>query len=194
MAKLIPLPTRETLVRRMLRYYDQADAATLEKGRNWYPDAKRFCEELASESETYSADTVAAVVAVLSPRVNWASNMSDAKDMVMTAVDPEAGEYPPLRAIGDNISKAAFILNGEAPENVLSGPKVIPFRDAIMGDENAFVCDSWMMRVFGIDRDAPTPRVLKEIRAAAKLAAKRRNESVRSMQAIAWIVIRGSAS
>lgn len=101
-----------------------------EHGKSWYPIARFAAEKLDPEDP----DRAAAVIAVLSPRLHWDRN-------IQAAVDVYDGRRPGvLRA---NSDKAFRIVNGEDPDEVVSGPKVRAFWHAIVNpaDPRAIVID-----------------------------------------------------
>lgn len=191
MPKLAPIPHRGTLTRRILRAYDSATDAQRETGRDWYSNAQKWVQATSSEF-SMDTETVAAILAVLSPRCDWSDNLIDARTMIETAHDETAGEYPPVTALGANRDKAAYILNGADPNEIVRGPKVSTFWRNLLGDPDAVTIDSWAMRAVGMP-DVPTPRTHREVESAYRRAAKLRNETPSAMQAIVWVVTRGKA-
>ncbi len=89
------------------------------EGAAWYALVNAWCVDRA---DTYgvSVDTVAGIVAALSPRLRWEDNLADA-DRVLS------GSSGACRALRANVAKAERILAGESPEDVLGGRKVRSF-------------------------------------------------------------------
>jgi hypothetical protein len=126
-------------VRHITATYWAASAAARAYGELWYKEA----HALARELDPTNVERGAAVIAVLSPRVNWDLNVRLAR--LAYALHTSAGvvgqPHPStpdemarqlrgtLRASG---RKAARILNGEDPYKVVGGPKVTAFWHAIV--------------------------------------------------------------
>lgn len=194
MAKLIPLPSDSTLTRRAARIYDSSNSVVREDGRNWYSVGHQFCVELSAETNgRYSIEQVAAIVAVLSPRNSWKTNIRDARLLIMAAL--EGTDYPTnIVALNANRAKAIRILSGEDPFTVVKGPKVTAFWRNLFRDPYHVTVDVWILRAFGItDREAPTARQYRALSKAITRAAELRGETPSTMQAIIWIAVRGSA-
>jgi hypothetical protein len=68
----------------------------------------------------------------------------------------------------------------------LAGRKLDNFRKAIIGDPDAVVVDRWMMRAFGIPKDAATPAQYDMIEQAVKELAMKQGVTPRQMQAAIW--------
>lgn len=148
-------------------WLDTADAGMWEQGRNWYSDARAFSRWLA---ETYgiSVEQAAGVLAVLSPRVDWDTNMRTAVavcaqwntgEATVATVLAESGAV----AYGPNVAKALWILDNHAREcdggktctkvpgegfetcAPVHGPKVSAFYRAILGASIGTI-DVWAYR------------------------------------------------
>lgn len=100
------------------------------EGRSWYATARAVAESL----DPTDPERAAAIIAVLSPRLNWDKN-------VEAAVEVYAGNHP--KVLGANAAKAARLMAGENPDDVVSGPKVRAFWHAIVNpsDPRAIVID-----------------------------------------------------
>jgi hypothetical protein len=78
--------------------------------------------------------------------------------------------------------------------NALRGQKTNAFAKAIAGDENAITIDVWMCYAAGLETNAPNKTQYKELSLAVENVAKEMKLTPRTMQALIWIVFRGSAS
>jgi hypothetical protein len=143
--------------RNITRYFRSIDPAVIAEGREWYPRALAYAIELAEyawgrkpmsvdENDDWDAEInkAAAVIAVLSPQVNWERNKMMAK-LAYTAyrenrVDAAIAAWPGLKT---NAHKAFAILGGIDPNEVVGGPKVRQFWFTIMNpsDPRAVVVD-----------------------------------------------------
>jgi hypothetical protein len=134
------------------------------------------------------------VIAALSPRVQWSTNLSAAAAIIGAAQRKES--EPIVAGLPDNRAKAWRIANGEDPSLVLSGPKVTAFFANITGDHNAVTVDVWAARAAEgeSNKNAPTGKRYERIADAYReAAAAARNVSPRTMQAAVWTHIRGAA-
>jgi hypothetical protein len=104
--------------------YRAATTAERAEGRSWYATARLVAESLDPADPVRAA----AVLAVLSPRLSWERNVEAAG---------AAYSGQPTRTLKANEDKARRILNGEDPEDVVSGPKVRAFWAAIVDPDNA---------------------------------------------------------
>jgi hypothetical protein len=148
-------------------------SSTLEErtaGRDWYHRARRLAEDLVLEfgargvqpgvawNWDEAVTRAAAVIAVLSPRLNWNKNVELARQVYTDAFtmrtiyaerpDDYRGErqrltnmFPGLKGNGDKAYR--ILIDGEDPEDVVSGPKVTAFWRTIVdpSDPRAVVVD-----------------------------------------------------
>lgn len=147
----------------------------------WYRESRRTARALARKHGVTLA-TAAGVIAALSPRIRWGTNVLGA-DMILGGSDSGPG-------FNTNVEKACRIRDGEKPLSVLGGPKVRAFYRAIMGDKDAAVIDVWMWRAIGV---APGSVPYHKAEEALRSAANRCGVSVSDFQAIVWTQVRGGA-
>lgn len=123
----------ELAARRALDDRDAARAAL-----EWYDRARAWAESLAA-AYGFTLEAVAGAVAALSPNVTWESQLEwTPRVLEAFRVDAEALPGP---AYGRNKGKAAAILAGADPLEILGGPKVRAFYAGIMaGGNTAAVC------------------------------------------------------
>lgn len=165
-------------------YREIASRATygqIEQASKWYLDAERVAEDVARNLNT-TLEIGATVVSAFSPRERWSLN-------VAKAIKFSLGE--PVVALGNNIrmANAALTLGYDA----LKGQKTNAFARAIAGDENAVVIDVWMLRAVGIEKKSPTQSQYRDMANAVTEVATLYGMTPRAMQALIWIVVRGSA-
>jgi hypothetical protein len=122
--------TIELRAKNITATYRAATDSERVEGRSWYATARAVAESL----DPASPEKAAAVIAVLSPRLNWDKN-------VEAAVSVYKGLHP--KVLGANALKAKRIMAGENPDDVVSGPKVRAFWHAIVNpsDPRAIVID-----------------------------------------------------
>ena len=159
----------------------RATFGQIEEASKWYLDAERVAEEVARNLGT-TLEIGATVVSAFSPRERWTRNVSN-------AIKFSLGEE--VVALGNNIRMAnAALTHGFS---ALKGQKTNAFAKAIAGDENAVVIDVWMLRALGIEKKTPTQSQYKEMAKAVTLVATKHGMTPRAMQALIWIIVRGSA-
>jgi hypothetical protein len=176
-------------VARVDGWLDAATAQDLADGLAWYDRARREAERM---SRTYGLPTrhCAGVIAALSPRCQWASNVRSAERMIAAAI---AGELEPVaNGTMSNRDKAWRIANGADPDEVLSGPKVRAFYANIMGDTEAITIDVWAARAAeGRDyKNAPKQRRYDLLAESFRRVGRKRGMHPRDVQAAVWTVYR----
>ena len=164
------------------KLYQQADYAALRNGRTWYTSTGRWCARLSARYDV-PIEAVAGIVAVLSQRKRWRENRLEAV---------RALQGKDIRALGTVRVKVKNILAGRVDISV-KGPKIRAFWRAILGDPDAVVLDSWMLKAYGETRKRLTP--LQYSHLANKLRRDAAYEEADSavFQAVVWCVIRGAA-
>jgi len=166
-------------------YSEIASRATfgqVEQAAKWYLDAETVAREVATNLGV-SLEIGATVVSAFSPRERWSRNVSN-------AITFSLGEE--VRGVlGNNVrmANAALTLGYDA----LKGQKTNAFARAIAGNENAVVIDVWMLRALGIEKKSPTQAQYKVMADAVTTVATKYGMTPRAMQALIWIVVRGSA-
>jgi hypothetical protein len=171
-----------------------ATAADLAVGLAWYDRARRAAADMADRygvSESHvPVECAAGVIAALSPRCQWASNVRAAE--LMLAAAAAGAPEPVTNGTLANRRKAWRIANGAEPDAVLSGPKVRAFYANIMGDREAVTIDVWAARA-AEGRDWPHAPVKRRYRLLAesyRRAGERRGMCPRDVQAAVWTVYR----
>lgn len=178
--------------RRILRHWQAATPAERADGLAWYARAESEARRLGS---TYELTTrhAAGIIAALSPRQRWSTNIAAAERVCAAA---HAGlANPPRVGLGPNVAKAWRIANGEDPADVLGGPKVRAFFANITGDHDAVTVDVWASRAaYGRD-DAPVPagRTYERLAENYRRAAALLGIPPRELQAAVWVHVRGEA-
>jgi len=165
-------------------YSDLAKKATfgqVEQASKWYLDAERVAAEVARNLDS-SLEVGASVVSAFSPRERWTNN-------VAKAISFSLGNHIPGFKNNMLMANNAIAFGYGA----LNGAKTNAFARAIAGDEQAVVIDVWMLRAVGIEKKTPSQSQYKEMANAVKKVAFDFGMTPRAMQALIWIVIRGSA-
>ena len=187
--------TARSMRDRVLATYAQASPLELEDGARWYAEAQRISADLGFRYGV-STHTAAGVISAMSPRTQWQVNLDFADRLLASAWLGESG--PPAVHTTKGRAKAWLIVQGAEPMGVLNkggAGKTTSFYRAIMG-EAIPVVDVWAARCAeGKDfRDrAPEGRRYREIEKAYLMAARVAGVGASEMQAVTWIVTRGSA-
>ncbi len=168
----------------LVRHWQSATRATRAAGSGWYRKAGKVTRAIARECGVSNA-TAAGVIAALSPRVQWVYNVKAAR-LLLSGVTPAC--------FRQSLAKANRIAAGERPLKVLSGPKVRAFYRALMGDQSAAVVDVWTARAAGLSGDFLSAREYSDVAAALQIGATECNTTVSTLQAVAWVQVRGRAS
>lgn len=108
---------RGQVTRRLIRLFNDATDEELDYGLRWYQDAHAWAAQTAAEHGR-TTDEVAGVIAALSPRCPWPSNLRRTVEML------ETGD---TYGLTNGRDKARRILGGAAPLDELSGPKTRAF-------------------------------------------------------------------
>lgn len=170
-------------------------------GARWYSSANEIAMSLAVEYGL-TLQTVAGVIASLSPRNKWSRNVIDAENLIETFVrDPESAVNIKVCTFGKNKEKALNILKAdqdfytENVRDILKGPKLIEFFNCILHVEDVCI-DGHAYCIFNGSRtslkDVPAigVKLRAEIKSDFKKAAAKFKISPAEMQAITWVTWR----
>ena len=180
MTTLVPLRTARTNIRQV---FERATPEALNEGLAWYEDAADWCSALGK------LETVAGITAALSPMVSWPTNQAAAKALI------EGEQVERYGVFGSNIIKAWRILDGARPLDVLGGPKVRAFYQAIV--ERAAWCEAVIDRhalAVYLGRPATEAErhgISRRTREAAQLAYREEADAqgilAIELQAVTWV-------
>jgi hypothetical protein len=171
---------------RIVTTWKRATSADLDNGAGWYAEGEKLVDELADEFEL-TRESVAAVIAHLSPRTTWSRNTQGARALLATGAAPGC--------LGANVDRARDALESADPLATLNGPKTSRFALNLLGDRDAVTVDVWAVRVALGDRD-DLDQVLARvgmyaaIEHAYRTAARRMGVDPTTMQATTWVVAR----
>jgi len=170
-------------------------------GANWYKSAHKIALNLADDYGL-TLQTVAGVIASLSPRNKWSRNVIDAENLIETFVrDPKSAVNIKVCTFNKNKEKALNILKTdqdfytENVRDILKGPKLIEFFNCILGVEDVCI-DGHAYCIFNGSRtslkDVPSigVKLRREIKSDFKKAAAKFKILPAEMQAITWVAWR----
>jgi hypothetical protein len=187
-----------SITARIVRAYRAASPEMTAAGRAWYPLAGSIAADI-STSTGERVDTVAAVIAALSPQTRWSTNVAAAQAIC----DGNRTRYPSM--LGDNHLRALNVLGRDNPADGLGkGPKVHAFYENILGDPDAVTIDSWAVRAavspvmlshtgVGMDSFLKRKNVYSDLANCYRAASLIVGEQPATLQAIVWCAIRGRA-
>lgn len=177
-------------VERILAAYDDASDETRRLGAAWYPTAGALAREMVRDER--DVDVACGVVAALSPRCQWATNLAWAARVLAAKRNRKA--CPAIHTTAMR-GQAWRIAGGDHPLDVLNGPKVRAFYRNLTGDTSAVTVDVWATRL-ALGREfvgAGPGKLYEDIASAYRCAAIERAQSPSVLQATTWIQIRGAA-
>lgn len=165
-----------------------AKPSQIEQATQWYADAEAVAHEIVDIYKTrgmnVSLEQAASIVSAFSPRQRWSTNVRQA---LRFAHGDET-----MRCLPNNLKMAQRAL--EIGFDALNGKKTNSFARNIAGDENAITIDIWMMRSAGIAKDVPNKTDYTQLSQAIEKIAQETAMTPRTVQALIWVVYRGSAA
>ncbi len=186
------IPTRNEIDMNYENTYRQivksAKASQVEQATQWYADAEAVAHEIVDIYKTRGMDVsleqAASIVSAFSPRQRWSTNVRQALRF--------AHGDDTMRCLPNNLKMAQRAL--EIGFDALNGKKTNSFARNIAGDENAITIDIWMMRSAGLTKDSPNKTDYSQLSEAIEKIAMETAMTPRTIQALVWIVYRGSAA
>ena len=164
------------------------DQDTWHEGMTWYFEASRLAHNFG-QLFNIGKQHVSAIIAALSPRVNWDANIDDAKLLL------ETGDEYGYMALGANVSKALWLRDGDNPDKVLGGRKVRSFYRNIYRPTTSLdvTLDAWMM--FALDKTLDYKYLERKgtydaISEGFRIVAGERGIMPHQLQAALWIHVR----
>lgn len=162
--------------------YDRATPQDVQNGRIWYPMARGDVYDVAKRYRV-SLKRACFAAAALSNNMAWEQNVALLEHCAFSATvgqDPH-GHYPMCLERAMRILRAGDFA-------ALSGPKVVPFAHALVGDTRAAVVDRWVYRA-AAESGWPTLKRSRDIAVALRMVAKDIRRSVSETQAIIWVTV-----
>lgn len=166
-----------------LPHWHAASDETREAGENWYLRAQTIVYRWASIYEQPLA-VVAGVIAVLSQRQRWQSNLLQAERCLQ-------GHVP--KGIKSAVDKALRIMSYVKLSENIRGPKIEAFYRAILGDDQSIVLDSHMVRAAYLDKKALSVKQYYVLADILRAEAESVGVPPAHFQAVVWCQIRGRA-
>lgn len=175
----------------ILAVFFTAGPAEIEEGLHWYSNANQVARKLAGKYLNNDYSTAAGVIAALSPNNRWERNVRDAEALIKIYAHGGDTDAVKVSTFGKNKQKAIAILNGERPESVLGGRKVLAFYSCIIGGEG--VCIDGHAYAIWLGQRVPTTKtpsigaaLYDKIVQDYRLATKQINEIVNKDSGVQW--------
>ena len=135
------------MIGNILWYYEQATPDEKDQGMGWYADQHQRIVELANIYD-YPVDVVAAVTAVLSPRIAWSRNLIAAATLLDAVNRQKNLEEFTVDGLGMSKYKAFMIAN-TWDDRWVRGDKVTAFYNNLKDPDasDRVTVDTWTYRV-----------------------------------------------
>ncbi len=187
--------------RNLVAYYASASDETRAAGTAWYSGKAAQLARDVAEQCGIPFETAAGVIAVNSPRTRWTTQVNRTAAFCTHMLNGGSiYDAPKASLYHSTMERAALgLLFGDW--SGLNGPKVGPFYRNIIGDNTVVTLDVWAIRAGLGRRDMDeaeinlwtTGRRRLVLEAAYHRAAGIIGEPVADVQAVVWVVFRGSA-
>tara|TARA_R110002020_G_scaffold51677_1_gene146130 strand:+ start:374 stop:988 length:615 start_codon:yes stop_codon:yes gene_type:complete len=175
--------------RNIIDSYNNASESSIAEGTAWYTDAHNIALQVSTLLGTDDVRVGAGIISALSPQIDWGANIAEALKFASLGYS--------TKQTGANNLKAQRISEGEDPETVLGGNKVVPFYHAILdpyGDYLPVVDRHGLEIHYGKsvskrdrNRAMSNSRVMKRIQTSYKLASKKLGLHYNVVQAVTWV-------
>lgn len=187
----LPTFSHEDMVANILSVWSVADEVARRDGAEWYPAMFRIMREHATVSG-YTVAQCAAVYAANSINTPWARNIA----LASAAIADRGMTGGTLGMIVRKVN--AILAGGDLDSALTSDPnnlKIVSFRRNLSGDYQTVTVDRWAHRIAtnGARSDVPSGNYYRAVAAAYIEAARIANVEPATMQAVTWVVARGSA-
>ena len=186
--KVRTAPRHDTMVDNILAVWSRSTPEERARGAAWYDDARGHAA-LVADIAGVPPIVGAAVIAVLSPQVEWSVNLREAYTLAVAYRDGTLPDANTFRAFQRNIDKAWGCLTmPDLWTEYVRGPKVSAFHRAIAGLPGGPVIDRHATRVAtGYGYDSVSNGAYRLVQAAYEDAARIAGEDVHTLQAATWI-------
>lgn len=166
----------------ILSIYLDADDATRAAGAQWYALEGERCADFG-RAHGLTRDTIAGAAAAISPGLRWETTFAYLAALIR---DP-AAKVPTYSR--EFCRRAVAILQGAAPRDVLSGPKVSTFYSLLAGrDMSAVVIDGHALNIARGERVTFRDREGYRAPAASRVTARRYRLSAAAYRDVAELV------
>lgn len=193
--------TLDTMTASIETYWLARTPADEAEGIDWYARARALARRLHRETGV-PFRRCAAIIAVLSPALEWSDPSGSGRDNVTYASRLCRGDDPWSETMAGragwavmhaNVDKAVRLLAGEDIDGIVSGPKVTAFYGAIVGTGRTATVDRHAVRVATRgEYDGVSKATYPIVAEAYAIVAERLGVDVHTLQAVTWCVMRRS--
>ena len=188
----------------LMKWIEFANDEQVKNGKNWYNDAKQFCESIAKK---YKLDcyTVATVVSCLSPNNKWERNKIDAEATIGAFTSGKFTEKEFLKLVKCCTYKAnrkkAWLALEQGTEIQKNSPKTHSFAMNIARNSSEHITiDKWHLRACQVSpiskkrdlQESYTALQYRNIERITSEVAKIYNLKGYEFQAIVWLTIKAN--
>jgi hypothetical protein len=176
---------------RLVTVFAGADSDSFRSGMEWYSSANAIATEFGLHGGI-STEHAAAVIAHLSPRIQWSRNIDAAAELIING-----NRLPGI--MSGPYGRALSSLSSDKPLETLKGQKISAFAANILGDYSRVTVDVWAMRAAFGDTNTEHEKWLgrvgsyNSVQHCYSLAANRVGITPAQFQAVTWTAIRGRA-
>ena len=192
--------TTDRIIKNNLRaWYKSATKRQVIDGKQWYPKANLFADELASNSG-HSIHKIAGVISALSPRNKWNKNLTDAETVTWAQARKLRPSDVKVSTYHKNKNKAFNILRGKQAIEWKSRKTYSFVKNVGELDDKYITIDSWHLRACqskptrmvkaGEVKESVTPKQYDRIKELTMELAREFNIKGYEFQAIVWVAIK----
>lgn len=175
--------------RNIVDTYNNASESSIAEGKVWYSQANHIAWQITKLLDSKDIRVGAGIIAALSPQMDWGENVTEALRFVSVGYS--------TKQTSANNEKARKIKEGQDPDEVLGGNKVVPFYHAILEPYGNYlpVVDSHAQAIYygkpvskrDKNRAFSNPRVMRRIQTSYRLASKKLGVHYNIVQAVTWV-------
>ena len=173
----------------IVQAYNKASYDSHTEGQYWYVDANNIAGQVSNLLGTEDIRVGAGILAALSPQIDWGNNIAEA--LKFTSLG-----YSTMQTQANN-AKAQKIQEGQDPDTILGGHKVVPFYHAILEPTGQYkpVVDRHAIAIYygkpvserQLSRAFGNRKVMRRIQYAYVRASKEVGQHYNVVQATTWV-------
>ena len=192
--------TTDRIIKNNLRaWFKSASKRQVLEGKQWYPKANLFANEL-SEHSGFDSFKIAGVISSLSPNNRWERNLYDTKTVTWASTRKLKPSAVKVCTFNKNKQKAFDILDDSKTIEWKSRKTYSFGKNVGELDEDYITIDRWHLRACqskpsrmvkaGEVKESVTPKQYDRIKDLTMEVAKEFNVKGYEFQAIVWVVIK----
>jgi len=192
--------TTDRIIKNNLRaWYKSASKRQIFEGKQWYPKANLFAEELSKRSG-FDSFKIAGAISALSPHNKWERNLQDTETVAWASIRKQKPSDIKVCTFNTNKQKAFDILEGSKAIEWKSRKTYSFGKNVGELDEDYITIDRWHLRACqskpnkmvkaGEVKESVTPKQYDRIHDLTMQVAKEFNVKGYEFQAIVWVAIK----